>query len=264
MEADLKRKNMYNIDKLDDKSYKKLELFAKDLITKYKGKVSSIIINKTSPDARSVGVLIIVDDFNNIVFDQQVADMKVSASEMAYSTGLPLSCEFMLASLVWDGFRSRDEGTLQIMRDALVVHDSGFFLPLQDLLATGKVRPSKEGVNIYFVKAEQSMKTSSQHVAKAVLDLYWAVTDAAHAAVMVAGMTPPSPKDLADAVKKELVVRNLVNKRCGEIVERFYEAAKQIMHKERFEISGREFDSYLADADFFIKEIDEFVKEHMK
>jgi len=116
---------------------------------------------------------------------------------------------------------------------------------------------------VYFVKAERSLKASNQKVGRAVIDLYWAVMDAAHAAVMVAGLTPPSPKHLAEAVRKELVARNLVHRRCADIVDRFYDAAKRIMHKEVFEISGREFDSYLADADFFLKEIGDFVKEHV-
>jgi uncharacterized protein (UPF0332 family) len=151
-----------------------------------------------------------------------------------------------------------------ILRNGLILYDRGFLLPLQELLVTGKVRPSKESVNVYFVKAEQSVKSSGQHVQKAVLDLYWAVLDAAHAAVMISGITPPSPQELVEIVRRDFVGRKLVNPRCGEIIRRVYDAAKKIMHREVFEISGREFDNYLKDADFFIKEMDEFVKEHAK
>jgi uncharacterized protein (UPF0332 family) len=264
MEEAMKRKTKHNIENIADQRYKDADSFAKKVLKKHEGMISSTLIKKPSAAGESIELLFIIDDLNNVVFDQQVAEIKMSTAEEAYSKTLPMKCEVMLASAFWEGFMARDLETIQIVRESLVMQDNGFFLPIQDLLATGKIRPSKESVQVYFVKAERSMKTANQHIGKAMIDLYWAVTDAAHAAVMVAGITPPSPAHLAEIVRKELVLRNLVHKRCGDIVEQMYDAAKRIMHRERFEISGKEFDEYLADADFFIKEINEFVEEHAK
>ncbi|MBU2561772.1 MAG: hypothetical protein KKD17_05740 [Nanoarchaeota archaeon] len=257
-------KPVHNIEHVAEHRYKDIERFSDKVRSKYKGIIFSSVIKRPSSAAESIELTFLIDDLNNVVFDQQVEGLKLDVSEMAYSSTLPLKCGTLLASEFWTNFNARDEGTMQLLRESLVVHDNGFFRPIQDLLVTGKIRPCKESVKVYFVKAERSVKDANQHVARAVVDLYWAVTDAAHAAVMVAGIVPPSPSHLAETVKRELVARNLVHRRCGEIIDRIYEAAKKVMHREVFEMSGREFDSYLADADFFIKEIDEFVKEHVK
>ncbi|MBN1544336.1 hypothetical protein JW898_02635 [Candidatus Woesearchaeota archaeon] len=264
MEETLKPRQLQNSGKIADHRYRDIESFSEKVRSRYKALISSSVIKRPSSASESVELIFLIDDLNNVVFDQQVEGLKLDISEMAYTSTLPLKCGTLLASEFWAGFNARDEGTMHLLRESLAVHDNGFFLPIQDLLVTGKIRPSKESVNVYFVKAEHSVKDANHHVARAVVDLYWAVTDAAHAAVMVAGIVPPSPSHLAETVKRELVARNLVHRRCGEIIDRVYDAAKKVMHREVFEVSGRDFDSYLADADFFIKEIDEFVKEHVK
>jgi hypothetical protein len=263
MDTTLKRKPVHNLDKVAESRFKDIDAFSNKLRQKYQKLISSTVVKRPSLAKESIELMFIVDDLNNVVFDQHVNEIRMTATDMAYSSTLPLKCDAMLASDFWDGFKSKKDNIMQLVRESLVIHDSSFFLPLQDLLVKGKVRPSKESVRVYFVKAERSMKTANQHVGKAVIDLYWAVVDAAHAAVMVAGITPPSPKDLAQTLKNELVARNLIHKRCGQIVDLFYNTAKRIMHREVFEIPGREFDLLLADADFFIKEMDDFVKEHV-
>ncbi len=263
MEADLKPKKKHGLEMFGDSRYLEARSFQEKFCSRHKGMIFSTLVNKPSASG-IVEILFVIDDFNNLVLNPQVEDMRVEASEIAYESSLPIKCDFLLASALWDGFKSKDAAVLATFRQSLVVHDEGFFLPLQDLLVTGKIRPSSESVKVYFVKAEQSLKNSNHRVERAMLDLYWAVIDSAHAAIMVAGLTPPSPKDLSEAFRTQLVARNLINRRCADIVDMFYTISKQIMHKERFEFSGKEFDQYLADADFFIKEVSEFIHAHVK
>ncbi len=264
MEVDIEKKKPMNSDMFSDSRMLELGNFADSIIDKYRGKVSSCVLNrKVNPKERSIEVKFLIDDLNNIVTTQDVDDIRNCCSEIAYEKTLPLDVDVILASSFWESFNARDNNQLDILRYGIVLKDNGFLRPLQELLVTGKTRPSKEATRVYFVKAERSLKTSGQKVNKAVLDLYWAVTDSAHAAVMVAGITPPSPSHLAEAVNNELVKRNLVNKRCGQIVNSFYDIAKKIMHKEVFEISGREFDRYLDDAEFFLSEMDDFIRAHV-
>jgi uncharacterized protein (UPF0332 family) len=262
MEVDMKPKKQHNIDEVGKDIYSKAGTVSEKVREKYKDLVCSVLLKQ--PAGEHLDVVFLADDLNNIITDNKVTEIKMAASDIGFSAKIDVGCDVMLASVFWDQFLSRDVAILDLLRDSFIIHDNGFLRPVQELLVTGKIRPSKESVNVYFVKAERSMKTANTHVSKAIIDLYWAVIDAAHAAVMVAGITPPSPKDLAETVRKELVVRNLVHKRCAEIVDRLYNAAKQIMHRKQFDFSGKEFDSYLADADFFIKEISEFIKEHTK
>jgi uncharacterized protein (UPF0332 family) len=264
MESRLERKRLHNIEHVNSMHYEAVSRLCERLRKKYPAMIASLLIRRPAVGHDATDIVVVIDDFNSTVLDQTVDDIKMAASELAYSSRLGLKCDAILVSSLWEGMKSRDDGVMALVRDTLVVYDNGFFIPLQDLLVTGKIRPSKESVKVYFVKAERSIKSSSEHVSKAILDLYWAVTDSAHAAVMVAGITPPSPKELAETLKRELVARNLVHRRCADIVDSFYDVAKRVMHKEVFEISGREFDSYLADADFFIKEMDDFVKTQFR
>jgi uncharacterized protein (UPF0332 family) len=262
MEEELRPKKKHNIDDVGKSVYSDAGDFSARIRDKYKGVIVSVLLKPSS--GKHLEITLLADDLNNVLTYENVTDIRMSASDTAFKGEMDLDCDVILASEFWENFKSRDPATLNLLRESFLIHDTGFLRPVQDLLVTGKVRPSKESVNVYFVKAERSMKTANEHVSKAVIDLYWAVIDSAHAAVMMAGITPPSPKDLAETVRKELVIRNLVHKRCADIVERFYEAAKKIMHRQVFDISGKKFDSYLADADFFIKEISRFVKEHAK
>jgi len=264
MEADLKPKKRHNVEHLSESRYTKAKELSYKVLAKFPGLIASCLVSRPSRAGENIDMMFLIDDLNNVVVDQKLSDVKLAASEIAFNGELKLDCDAMLASVFWGRFRSKEEKTMELARSSLVLHDNGFFTPIQDLLVTGKIRPTKESVNIYYVKAERSLKTSEQKLQRAVVDLYWAVTDTAHAAVMVAGITPPSPAHLAETLKSELIKRNLVHKRCGEILDRIYTIAKKVMHREVFEISGREFDSLRADADFFIKEMDDFVKEHVK
>ncbi|NQU78983.1 hypothetical protein HQ545_04405 [Candidatus Woesearchaeota archaeon] len=260
MESDLKSIKKHNTDKFSGSRFADAGKVADAVLEKHKDILASILVHR--PDGDKLEMMFIIDDFNNVVFAQQAAEVKIFAAGIAYDNSLSVQSDSMIASDVWKSFKNRDDKIMDVFRNSYSIHDNGFFLPLQDLLVKGKVRPSKESVNIYFLKADRSMKTANQNVGRAVIDLYWAVTDAAHAAVMVAGMTPPSPNDLAKIVKDELVRRNLVHSRCAKIVENIHDTAKRIMHREVFEISGREYDAYLSDVDFFLKEIDAFVRKH--
>lgn len=270
MEADMERKKLKNIEYLSDRHLEALEIFADKVAERYGKLLGSCIVMRPGNDSSKEGagtkdlkVFFLIDDLNSVVLNPALTDIRGGADELAYESDLPLRCEVLLASVFWEKYNDSDLETLDMLRHGIVIKDNGFARPLQDMLVTGKVRPTDESMKVYFVKAERSLKISGQKVNRAVLDLYWAVIDSAHAAVMVAGMTPPSPEHLAEAVKSELVKRNLVHRRCGDIVDKFYNIAKRIMHKEVFEVSGREFDSYLDDADFFIKEIDDFVRSHI-
>lgn len=262
MEETLTRKKLQNMDRFGEGRYVEALAFSKRLSEKHKGLIASTLVRRSSE--KDIDVLFVIDDLNRVVLNNQAEDVRLSAVEMAYTENLPMKFDAVLASVFWESFKSRDKSALEIVRGSLIVQDNGFMMPLQDLLVTGKIRPTKESVLIYFVKSEQSMRSANKHVSSAILDLYWAVVDSAHSAVMVAGITPPSPKDLGEVLRKELIARNLLHKRCGDIYESFYTIAKRVMHKEVFEISGREYDRYLADADFFLKEISIFVKEHLR
>ncbi|MBW2967384.1 hypothetical protein KY362_02760 [Candidatus Woesearchaeota archaeon] len=262
MESDLTPKTRHNVKSMTEQRYSQVGDFAKKLVKEHGALIASLVVNRPEEARSDIRLAIIIDDLNQIILTPKAMEIRMAAEEMAYRTTLPLKCETLLASDFWNRFRARDAQVRDLARFGLVVHDNGFLLPIQDLLVTGKIRPSKESVDIYYVKAERAMKSANDHVKRAVVDLYWAVTDAAHAAVMLAGITPPSPAELSGILKSEFVARNLIHRRCVEVYDRVFDAAKKVMHRQVFDMSGRDFDSFLADADFFVKEMRSFVDEY--
>ena len=94
---------------------------------------------------------------------------------------------------------------------------------------------------------------SSAHVmAQAVLDLYWAVIDSAHAALMEVGEIPPSPNHVADLMQQKLVDKKLMPKRYVDIMKLFYETSKKIARREIKDIKGMEYEIYYKKAKDFV------------
>jgi len=133
--------------------------------------------------------------------------------------------------------------------------DVGFFEPLQMLLNNGRIRPTPESVWTYFVRAPSTIENSKWHVTQAGLDLYWAVIDAAHAALMKVGEIPPSPKEVGNMIEEKFVKTKRLNKKYANIMREFYDLSKGIMHREIRYLSGDEYDGYLKKAQDFVEEI---------
>ena len=123
---------------------------------------------------------------------------------------------------------------------------------MRALLIRGRIRPSEEAVWTYFARAPRTLHNAKWHVLQAVIDMYWSVIDAAHAALMYAGEIPPSPAHVADLMQDKLVNHGLLEKRYPQIMRRFYELSRKIVHRELQELSGREFDAYFKEAEEFV------------
>lgn len=263
MEADLEEKKARNKKHFLDKDIELADKFARNAKDMYKELIASVLVVK-GDQGKENSSLVIIDDFNTTVLQQTTIEMQARLSEENFRQGIDLDFNIMLASDLWRHYKERNFQVIDMLRRSYVVQDIGFMRPLMELFLTGRLRPTKEARNTYFVKAEKSFKNSQERVNNAVIDIYWAVIDAAHAAVMMTGITPPSPKELAEKVRTELVERNLLHKRCAEIVENIYDVAKELLHKKRWEVTGKEFDRYYEDAEFFIQEATEFIEEYHK
>ena len=67
---------------------------------------------------------------------------------------------------------------------------------------------------------------------QAVIDLYWAVVDAAHAALMKIGEVPPGPEYAADILDKKLVKPGHLEQRYSDTMKKFYRLQKQILYRQ--------------------------------
>src|SRR3989344_5436258 len=180
--------------------------FAKIMYKEFGTFISGLILfgstssNTTMPH-KDIDILIILDDVR-IKFTKDLVQTYRIITEKAIAQVDPqrLHVQSMKLTSFWEYVRAGDPVAINVLRYGVSLIDTGFFDPLQVLLDQGRIRPSKESVYTYFTMAPASLNRSRQHILTAVVDLYWAGIDAAHAALMAHGEIPPSPDHVADLI----------------------------------------------------------------
>ncbi|MDP6845440.1 MAG: nucleotidyltransferase domain-containing protein [Candidatus Nanoarchaeia archaeon] len=208
----------------------------------------------SSKKSSDIDILIVTDDVHinmnkelvetyRIIIQKAVA--KVNPDRLHIQT-LPLTT-------FWEYVRAGDPVAVNILRDGIALIDKGFFDPLQILLLNGRIRPSEESVHTYMNMAYSSLNRSKSGVDNAIVDLYWATIDSAHAALMSIGEVPTAPSAVADMIDEKLVKQKYLTKKYSDIMRHMYEVSKRIMKREISSLDGKTYDRYLKHAEDFVE-----------
>jgi uncharacterized protein (UPF0332 family) len=131
----------------------------------------------------------------------------------------------------------------------------GFFIPLKVLLQDGKIKPTPEAIYSLIQRAPEHMARVNISLLSAIDGLYWAMVDSAHAALISAKVTPPSPEHIGDILKEYFVSKGVLKQKYADYFKDIYSIAKEIMHGSRNKISGKEIDEFTEKANEFIREM---------
>ncbi|MEM4260760.1 MAG: nucleotidyltransferase domain-containing protein [Candidatus Woesearchaeota archaeon] len=235
------------------KIYKELKDFIKALVL-----FGSTARGITSND---IDILIIVDDVNVQLTKELVQTYRLIVEQTVLRTSKRLHITTMKLTSFWEYIKNGDPIVLNILRDGVSILDTGFFDPIQALLAQGRIRPTKESIWNYFNRSPISLHNSKWHILQATLDLYWAVIDSAHAALMKLGCVPETPENVASLLEEKMVKPGLLHKKYPKTMEHFYNVGKLIMHNELREISGEHYDHYYREAKEFVEVMQDFIKK---
>ena len=204
-------------------------------------------------------ILIVVDDLSINFSAELVEAYRIIVQRLIAKNSTRIHATSLRFSSFWDYIRNGDPIAINILRDGLALIDTGFFEPMQVLLRRGRIRPTDESIWNYYIRAPNTLHNSKWHIMQATIDLYWAVIDAAHAALMKHGEIPPSPDHISDLLQEKLVKNKLLEKKYVEIMRNFYKLSKMITHNEIREIKGEEFDRYYKHAEEFIDRMRKFI-----
>lgn len=240
--------------------------FAKRVYQEFGTFVKALILFGSTMKGRlakegDIDILIIIDDVSvnltreltqtyRVIIEKILADMPDSER---------LHIQSMKFSSWWEYVRAGDPVAINVLRYGISLVDTGIFDPLQALLDNGRIRPTKEAIHTYFVMAPASLYRAKDHLLSAMVDLYWAAVDAAHAALMALGEIPPNPEHVADMLEKKMVKKGLLKRKYADIMQKNYTTFKKIIHRDIKEVDGAEYDKYRKDTVIFVNEIKKFL-----
>jgi uncharacterized protein (UPF0332 family)/predicted nucleotidyltransferase len=264
MKAEIKKKEVKHDYPHDDLDY--AYRFSAE-ITKEVGKfVKGVVLfgskaRKKQP-AHDIDILVILDDVSIYLTREFVQTYRIIVDNLVAKISKRLHITTFKYTSFWEFARNGDPIAINILRDGVPIVDREFFRPLQILLHQGRIRPSQEAVWNYYYKAPQTLLGSKYRMISAVMDLYWAVIDASHSALMRLNEIPPSPNHVADMVNEKLVAKGLLEKKYAGTAKKFFDLSKKIEYREIKEISGAQYDKYYKEAEAYVERMKKFIEEY--
>lgn len=267
MEYKIKRKKNPNLSKYQKEDVDIAYKFADKVLKEFKDLIKGIVLFGSAARGESrlgthdIDILVVINDLSIDMSSEVSETYRVIIEKLVVQTSRRLHVTTLKFTHFWEYVRNGDPVAVNMLRDGFALFDTGFFEPLQILLSKGRIRPTKESIWTYFARAPATLQNSKWHILQATLDLYWAVIDASHAALMKVHEIPPSPSHVADMLDEKLVQPGFIAQKYSRIMRKFYSLSKMIVHREIKEISGDEYDSYLKEAEDFVEYMRVFVSK---
>lgn len=265
MEFKIERKGNENYHKYPTDNLKKAQEFANDLKKEFDTFILAVVLFGSSArhqekPTSDIDVLVVTDDTTFVISEPLIEAYRLTIEKLVPKISLQLHITSMTFTAFWEHVRGSDPVTVNILRDGVPLLDVGFFTPLQQLLKQGRIRPSEESVWRYYGQAPRTLVNSRWHVLQATLDLYWAVIDSAHAALMSRNEVPPTPEHVPEMLERVFVKHRLLEKEYVETMQEFYTLSKKITHRELREVKGPEYEKYYHRADDFVKRMKRLIE----
>lgn len=212
-----------------------------------------------------IDILIVLDDVR-IEFSEDVVQTYriITQKIIAETDAKRLHVQSMKFSSFWEYVRAGDPVATNILRYGIALVDTGFFDPLQQLLDQGRIRPTPESISTYFAMAPTCLEKADGHLLAASVDLYLAVINSAHAALMHHGEVPPSPEHVAEIMEKTLIKEKKISRESMKTMQEMYTLFKGITTRSKKTVSGKEYDVHRIKAEKFVKEMDRFIRKEKK
>ncbi len=264
MDFEIKKNKKPNTEKYEENDTSIAFEFAKRVNREMEGLLKGVVLfgstARKKTKTNDIDILLVLDDVTVQFTPELIQTYRIIVEKIVLEVSKKIHVTTMRFTSFWEYTRAGDPIAINILRDGVALIDSGFFEPLQFLLYQGRIAPSKEAVWSYYKRAPMTIENASYHLNKATLDLYWAVIDSAHAALMSLGEIPPSPAHVSDLLEEKMVKTGLLESKYSGIMRKFYDLSKMITTRKLEKITGTDFDSYLSEAKDFVERMKKFVE----
>ena len=157
----------------------------------------------------------------------------------------------------WDNMKEANPVIYTLLRDGVPLYDRGVFMPWKILLKMGRLRPSQEAIDLNMDLGERLIDRTKQKLVSIIADdIYYALLNPAQAALMLYGLAPPTPKETVKLMEEIFVKKDkLLEQKYVNTLKKAVQYFKGVEHQTIKEISGKEGDQLLKDAEAYLKRI---------
>jgi predicted nucleotidyltransferase/uncharacterized protein (UPF0332 family) len=267
MKFDIPKKEHPNLERYHKQDVDTAYRFTNEIYKELGSMLRAVVLfgstaRRNANPGSDIDLLIVIDDVMMNMSRDVVEAYRLIVQKTIVKTSTKLHITTMRFTSFWEYMRNGDPIAINLLRDGVALIDSGFFDPMQVLLKRGKVRPTQESIWTYYMRAPNTLHNSRWHLLQAVMDLYWAVIDSAHAALMKVGEIPPTPEHVADMMEKSLVKKKMLEHKYVIVMRNFYRLMKMVSHREIVDIKGNEFEHYWHQAHDFVNRMRKIIEHN--
>ena len=235
--------------------------FATKAYKQFKEAIKSIVLfgsvsKGASKKGSDIDVIVIIDDCS-IEWDQELIawyreELGKLVAAQNYKRAIHINT--VTLSAFWEEVKIGDPTAINVIRYGQPLIDfGGYFTPLKVLLAKGKIRPTPEAVYNTLRRASLHISRAKFNIVSSIENLYWAMVDSAHSALMAVGQVPPSPEHVGDMLNAVFVNKKILNKKYVSWFNDMYTLSHDVVHGNVKHLSGEEIDKHMDKAIEFEK-----------
>ncbi|MBW3013058.1 nucleotidyltransferase domain-containing protein [Candidatus Woesearchaeota archaeon] len=191
-----------------------------------------------------------------------IIGMGIEAGEV---TGIKnkLNVNIFILTDIWESIKDAVPTIFTFLRDGVPLFDRGTFMPWKYLLKMGRIKPSPEAIEMFMSSGEQLVsRVKFKLIGLVESDIYWATLTPSQAALMLYGLPPPTPAETVNLLNEVFVRKEkLLEPSYVEIMKKIRDYYKGVEHGDIKEISGKEVDELLSDADKYLKRLKRLFKQ---
>jgi len=173
-----------------------------------------------------------------------------------------LNIQVYILTDFWEGIKEANPIFFTFLRDGIPFYDRGIFMPWKLLLQMGRIKPSPEAIEMFMSTGEQMLERIKFKIRDIGMeDTFYAILTPSQAALMMYGIPPPTPKETPEVMTDIFVKKEkLLEKEYIDILKRNIEIRKELEHGIKKELTGREVDELVKDAEKYLKRLNELFK----
>jgi len=174
-----------------------------------------------------------------------------------------LNIQVYILTDFWDSLKEANPVIFTLLRDGVPFYDRGIFMPWKQLLRMGKIKPSREAIDLFMSTGEQSIRRIKQKLKDMGMeDTYYSILTPSQAAIMLYGLPPPTPRETPEVMEEIFVKKEkMLKPEFIKILKDNVDLRKKIEHGEVKELSGTELDKYIINAEKYLKRVKELFNE---